>query len=582
AIQRASNPIARLRSGLGQRLARSAESTSGLEDGEDFAPPMLPAVGGKGAVAAPPPTAGFTVAGGNSPQAAAPGPSISAPSVGGQAGLFGDGAFQGQVLPAIESPRRDASDGGPIVQEGRTGEFGTYTLGGGWNGGYTDEYAATGYTGESAAAGHAGDDSREMERWTPGGPGAQGVAPSEDADRRPFSATRLGLPSLTSPALGDLPPSWQDVVGNDAPPSTRDRDHRAEPRRPAPEPFESSGAFDGASSAVWSSSGENQWGESGDNWRPDRPEETGDWSSVQSAVSTWEESALLSAQIAAPRSQPGSRRNDPAEHDDFDDEPVWTRGMTAVKPRGRLLRRIAVFALLILLFDMAALVIARPDLCPNGTCRMVSRQIHQALPFLQTWTISGTPALSAAPGEASFAAVVGKQTTTTLVLTNTGTEALTWQAAVGLPWLAVTPNTATIKPGAKLQLTIIAHPVSVKPTTYSSTVTLAVGQDALNIPVNVTVQAGPQLAVTPTSLSYTACGTTKDVTIKNSGDSPLTFTAAPSQTDAVAVSAKNGTVPPGASSTLHVTLTCQAAAGNAYTVNITSNGGSAAVSIQFG
>ncbi|MGZ3667213.1 MAG: Ig-like domain-containing protein, partial [Ktedonobacterales bacterium] len=76
--------------------------------------------------------------------------------------------------------------------------------------------------------------------------------------------------------------------------------------------------------------------------------------------------------------------------------------------------------------------------------------------------------------------------------------------------------------------------------------------------------------------------TTKDVAIKNSGDNPLTFNAAPSQTDALALSAKNGTVPPGASSTLHVTLTCQATTGSAYTVNITSNGGSAAVSIQFG
>ncbi|MGZ3714112.1 MAG: protein kinase domain-containing protein [Ktedonobacterales bacterium] len=598
AIQRASNPIARSRSGLGQRLmARGAESPPGLEDDEDFAPPMLPAVGGI-AAAAPPPPAGFTVAGGNSPQAAAPAPSISAPGVGGEGRTFGDSAYLGQELPAAETPRRDASEASPIVQEGRAGQFGTYTVGGGWSGGYTDEFAAPGYTGESPAAGYtgeryaSGDDSREMERWTPGGHVAQGAPPSEDADRRPFSATQLGLPSLTSPALGDLPPSWQDVVGENAPSPTRDRerDQRADPRRPAYEPFESSGAFDGASSAVWSNSGDNQWGESRDNWRPDRPEETGDWSSVQPAASTWEESALLSAQIAAPdfvrnRSQeddPHTRRKSPAEHDDFDDERIWTKGMTAVKPRGRLLRRVALFALLLLLFDMAGLVIARPDLCPNGTCSMVSKQIHQALPFLRTWSLSGTPALSADPSEATFAAVIGKQTTTTLVLTNTGTAPLTWQAAVGLPWLAVAPTTATIKPGATLQLTITAHPVSVKPTTYTSTVTLAVGQDALNIPVKVTVQAGPQLAVTPTTLSYASCGTTEDITIKNSGDSPLTFNAAPSQTDALALSAKNGNVAPGASSTVRVTLTCQATAGSAYTVNVTSNGGSATVSIQFG
>lgn len=592
AMQRASSPIARSRSGLGQRLmARGAEAAPSVDDGEDFAPPMLPAVGAAGKAPAPPaPAAGFMVAGGNTPQAAAPSPPSSAPGVGSDGRPFGENAGQGRDQLAGSNPWRGEADGsGPTIQEGRTGEFGTYMVGGAWAGGYTDEQSQVGYTGERYAS---GDDSREMDRWTPGGHVAQVAQPAETTGNRPFSATRLGLPSLTSPELRDMPPSWQDVVGEGAPPSTRDRerDHEhqhAQPRRPGYDSFDSSGAFDGASSGNWSNSAENQWGESRENWRPGLPEETGDWSTVQPAASTWEESAALSAQIAIPdfqqgRSQPGGRRADASQHDDFDDEQIWTRGMTAVKPRGRLLRRIAVFALLILLFDVAGLVIARPDLCPNGTCRMVSGRIHQALPFLRTWSLTGTPDLSANPGEATFAAVVGKQTTKTLVLTNTGTKSLTWQAAVGLPWLAVAPNTATLKPGATLQLTITAHPVSVKPSTYTSTVTLAVGQDALNIPVKVTVQAGPQLAVTPTTLSYTECGTTKDITIKNSGDNPLTFDAAPSETDALTLSAKNGTVPPGASGPLRVTLTCQAAAGSAYTVNITSNGGSATVSIQFG
>lgn len=626
AIQRASNPIARSRSGLGQRLmARGAEPDPSMEDIADFAPPILPAVGGPAGAAVAPPPSGFMVAGGKAPQAAAPIPSISSPGVGGEGGAFGDdGPYQGQELPAAGNPWRGPSDGvAPAIQEGRTGEFGTYTVGGGWAGGYTDEYAATGgYTDERAAAGYtdeqaragytdeytgerytSGDDSREMERWTPGGHIAQIAQPAENTDGRPFSATRLGLPSLTSPALRDLPPSWQDVVGEGAPPPARDRElsrdreyehQRAEPRRPAYEPFESSGAFDGASSAAWSNSAEHQWEESREHRRP---EETGDWSAVRPAVSTWEESAALSAQIASPdflqnrsqhddplgnRGKPDRRRDEPPQHDEFDDERVWTKGMTAVKPRGRLLRRIALFAIVILLFDMAGLVIARPDLCPNGTCRMVSKQIHQALPFLHTWNISGTPALSTAPSEATLTAVVGKQTTTTLTLTNVGVETLTWQATSGLPWLSITPTTSTLKPGAALRLTITAHPVSVKPTTYTSTVTFAVGQDSLDIPVTVTVQAGPQLAATPTALSYAACGTTKNVTIKNSGDSPLTFDAAPSQSDALTLSAKSGTVAPGASSTLRVTLTCQATAGDTYTVNISSNGGSATVSIQFG
>lgn len=598
AIQNASKPIARSRSGLGQRLmARGIESAPDSEENEEFAPPMLPAVGAAGGAAvSPPPPGGFTVAGGNSPQAVAPASSISAPGAGNAGRLASDTAYQGQEQLAGGSIWRGESDAsGPAIQEGRTGEFGTYTVGGAWAGAYTGEQEQVGYTGEYTGEHYAsGEDSREMERWTPGGHVAQAAPPAgaTGTDNRPFSATRLGLPSLTSPALRDLPPSWEDAVSEGAPSFTRDRDREDEhqhpqPRRPAHELFESSGAFDGESSAAWSSSAEHAWSESRENWRPDLPEETGDWSAVRPAASTWEESAALSAQIAAPdflqsRSQPGKRRVNVPQHDDFDDEQIWTKGMTAVKPRGRLLRRIAMFALFILLFDIVGLVIARPDLCPNNTCRMVSGQIHQALPFLRTWGLAGTPDLSAAPTEANFAAVIGKQTAKTLVLTNTGAKSLTWQAAAGLPWLAVTPTTATLNPGATLPLTITAHPVSVKPSTYTSTVTLAVGQDALTIPVTVTVQAGPQLTVTPTSLSYAACSTTKDITMKNSGDSPLIFNAAPSQTDALTLSAKNGTIPPGMSSTLRVTLTCQATAGSAYTVNITSNGGSATVTIQFG
>lgn len=610
AIPPANNPIARFRSGLGQRLkGRSSGPAPSDEHGDDFAPPMMPAIGAVGGVAAAPPPADFMVAGGKSLQASAPG-------VGGESAAFGDGSLHGQEQQAADAPWRGPSDSNSaLVQEGKTGEFGTYSVGsgGGWSSGYTGESAVAGYTDERAAAGYTGeyareryslDDSREMEHWTPGGHVAQASQPAETmGDDRPFSATRLGLPSLTSPALRDLPPGWQDVVG--APPPAREREHererdygrenehhRSEPRRPDYEPFESSGAFDGASSAAWSNSGETRWSESRENRQP---EETGDWSSVQPAISTWEESAVLSAQIAIPDftqgqrdnrrgkpNAPGKGHDEPLQHDDFDDERVWTRGMTAVKPRGRLLRRIALFAVFLLLFDMVGLVIARPDLCPNDTCRMVSGQIHQALPFLRTWTLSGTPPLSTAPAQATFAAVVGKQTTTTLIVTNTGSQPVTWQATAGLPWLSVAPNTATLKPGATLPLTITAHPVNVKPATYTSTVTLAVGPDSLDIPVTVTVQAGPQLAVSPTTLLYSACGTTKTVTIKNGGDNPLTFNAAPSQSDALTLSAKSGTVAPGASSTLRVTLTCQAAAGSAYTVNISSNGGSATVSIQFG
>ena len=608
AIPRTSSSIVRSRSGLGQRLARSGGPAAGVEDGDAFAPPMLPAVGGP-AAAAPPPIAGFTVAGGKPPQAGSP--AVSAPGIGsGENAAFGDAPFQGQGPEQANAPWRGepgAIGTAPTIQEGRTGEFGTYSVGGAWAGGYTDEHSAAGYTDEQARADYAGqytderyaagDESREIERWTPGGHVAQ---PAESTDGRPFSATRLGLPSLTSPALRDLPPSWQDVVGEGGSARVRERDREYEhphdeSRHPDYQPFEASGAFDGAASAVWSSSAENQWGESRENWRP---EETGDWSAMRPAVSTWEESAALSAQIASPdflqnhgASQQddgkGKRRGQGKGHaellanDDFDDERVWTKGMTAVKPRGRLLRRIALFAIFLLLFDVIGLVIARPDLCPNGTCRLISTQIHQTLPFLHTWNVSGTPTLSTAPTAANFAAVVGKQTTATLTLTNTGVETLTWHAAAGLPWLAVAPTTATLKPGANLPLTITAHPVSVKPSTYNSTVTLAVGQDSLNIPVTVAVRAGPQLAVTPTTLTYSGCDTTQKVTIKNSGDSPLTFNAAPSQTDALTLSAKTGTVAPGASSTLSVTLTCQAAAGGAYTVNISSNGGSATIAIQF-
>lgn len=366
--------VAPSRSGLGQRLGLGRSSG--------------PATGDRSAPSLPPTGGGFLVAGGKQPNMDGPAaiPFAGADSAGTAAGDNHDGESDQSHWPEARGQAQDAA----------LGEFGVYHVGDGWSDGadFSQEHSAL----QSAA-----QDAVHAPSWSASESGTR-----DANDQHTFSPTQLGLPRLTNPDLAELPASWQDLVNT---PSTQRNSRRIEP--PEPDAYDVGDSAE--SSAVWERSSADGWSEESrahSARRDDRHDhgdsadsrdwETGEsraWSIQAPAASTWDESAALSAALDVPdflranSDASGKRRGRGARasyssrsYEDFENEQVWTVGTTAVRKRNRLRRRVALFATLLLLFDLAALVIARPDLCPNSTCRVVSAQIRGRFPFLHTWS----------------------------------------------------------------------------------------------------------------------------------------------------------------------------------------------------
>jgi hypothetical protein len=395
-----------------------------------------------------------------------------------------------------------------------------------------------------------------------------------------YSATQLGLPRLTSPAMSDRGPSWQELVGD----------------AQGPAGFAASGALAGdgaarephwtdAGAGMWTSSHPRQGGPSGDGWSG----ETGGWQATRPASASYAAlSAAWPAQGATgyePAATQGKRgrwgRQKAAEDEDsgFDDDRVWTRGLSVMRGRRRWPRRLALLMVVILLVDLAGVIVARPDLCPTAGCRAWSAAIHQRFPFLAS--VAAPLSLAATPAAARLTTMTGGSSSTTISVQNTGASAITWSAASELAWLNISPATGTLAPGASSALSLTARPVGIEAGTYHGDITLTSDEGVLTLPVTVVVAAGPRLTVSPATLSYNSCGTAQPVTLTNGGGSGLTFTAVPSQTDALSLSTGSGSLAPGQHTTISVTLLCAATQGTEYTVNITSTGGSAVVTVQY-
>lgn len=410
--------------------------------------------------------------------------------------------------------------------------------------------------------------------------------PLQAAGDRPFSPTELGLPRLTSPVMSDQPPSFHDILSESG-----------------QLPGFGAGVAVGERRPTWADAGEGMWDGGGSApltpWRSNgasgRALSAG-WAGEDSDA--WARGSALPATTPTPWDSPaagdvladGKRGNngkrgrlaDADSDSGFDDERVWTVGTTAVRAgRRRWVRKVALVLLLVLLVDLVALVVARPDLCPNASCKQVNAYLHQKVPFLYGASSVAPPPLVAAPATLAFSVTSGKSGTIPLVIKNTGSADLSWKAAAALPWLAISPAAGTLGAGAPQALTLSAKPIGIKPGSYTSAVTVTTGKGALSVPVTIAVAAGALLTITPASLSFSSCGTAQSVSLTNSGAAPLTFTAVPSQTSALSLDTTSGSLGPGQSRAISVTLLCGATSGNEYTVNVISDSGSAVVTIHY-
>lgn len=268
-------------------------------------------------------------------------------------------------------------------------------------------------------------------------------------------------------------------------------------------------------------------------------------------------------------------------HDTFASQRVWTTGTTAVRPKHRWLRPLLIILLLLLIGDSALVVLARPQLCPTTTCRSISRSSKT---FLQSHLHLGSTATGKLTVSQSFLAiktVVDGSASATFPIENTGAASLAWQVSTGLPWVTPTPASGTLTVGQQVQLTLSAQPRGVTPQAYSATITITSGSQKVQVPYTVTVGAGPQLATSPATLTFNTCGTSQTFTVSDTGGGSLNFTAAPSATDVMSLDPTSGTLNPGESKSVLLTLSCSAQVGSTYAVILVSNGGSAQVKVRY-
>jgi hypothetical protein len=157
-------------------------------------------------------------------------------------------------------------------------------------------------------------------------------------------------------------------------------------------------------------------------------------------------------------------------------------------------RRIApvlVLVVLLLLAGGTAIVAARPELCPQNRCMAAHAALARGLAKLGIGAHASTaPSLSATPAHLTLQVAPGSSVSATMTVVNTTSMQNTWTVTSSLAWLAVTPPSGAIAPGANAQLTLKASPAAtLAPQTYNTTLQITSGGMTLSVPVTITVAA---------------------------------------------------------------------------------------------
>ncbi len=196
------------------------------------------------------------------------------------------------------------------------------------------------------------------------------------------------------------------------------------------------------------------------------------------------------------------------------------------------------------------------------------------------------PKLDVKPASLDFGQLpVGSQAKQTVTISNLGTRDLNWTADQGnVSWLNLDTTSGTIQAGGSPQvINVTADATNLAAGTYSATLHINSngGKQAIKVSLVITSPLPPprspaQLQVNPSSLSYSftdvAASDSRTVTIANTGESPLNWTAALTSTSSsdvtIALSTTSGSLAGGANTALKVTVNTP---GIPRTETITSN-----------
>jgi hypothetical protein len=342
--------------------------------------------------------------------------------------------------------------------------------------GYTGEYTGSAYAAES--------ESRELDIWPTEKPGR-----TSGSELRGFSPTQLGLPRLTNPSLDSgLPAAWQDIVSGALPPAQRNGWNGAT----------ASNGWNGATASNGAGNIPN-WGdgtgfsESLSAYSAQMPQTQGaDW---------FEMEPRRGVQMPQPEaadwfeldSRRGNRRNPAAPLIPFEEQRVWTSGMTALGRRSRWTSWLIGILLIVAVTNLGLLVVMRPDLCPAAaahTCQAISTKAHKALPFLAGQNTPPVAQLIASRTSVALPLAANKKTaTTTLTLTNSGATAAHWTALSGSTWLTLDKTSGVLVSKGSVTLTLAASSAGISAGPHTTSITITSGSQVLIVPVTVTVAA---------------------------------------------------------------------------------------------
>jgi hypothetical protein len=156
-------------------------------------------------------------------------------------------------------------------------------------------------------------------------------------------------------------------------------------------------------------------------------------------------------------------------------------------------------------------------------------------------------------------------------LSNTGGASLNWEVVVDQPWVSLSSTTGTLAAGESVEVTVSlnAEANSLVAGSYTATVNFentTAGQLAASTAVNLTVNPAPgQLVMTP-EVGFRSSGftggpfdpTEQTFTLSNSGGTPFDWSAS-KRADWLSLSVSRGTLAPGASTTVTLSLSDAAA-----------------------
>ena len=285
------------------------------------------------------------------------------------------------------------------------------------------------------------------------------------------------------------------------------------------------------------------------------------------------------------------RRSRGGYDDDYTDERPRQQRRSTRRPApsrnmGRWIRSLLFGVLPLLVVGLALLVIAKPSVCPGGACDGFSSAARKAVPALSQLgggASAASVSMTASPASLQITTSASAEKAVTFSLISAGANNVPWQATANPNWLTVSPASGALAAGSATPITVTAKPTGINPGQYTGAVTVSAGGGTLRVPVTITVAIGPQLTVSPATLSFTFCASQQAITVKNTGDATLNATAAPSSnsTATLTLSGTSLTLDPNATGTINVTIKCSASVSPNYGVDFGGNGGTAHVTVTY-